>query len=481
MSHRSTITGRWLVNSLGVVVLVLFLVVLAACVFINSYYVTGARQYVTNKMNTLTGILQQYYTDSPVTFSSEVHDMIENWEEQDKMELMAINKNGEIEMTSSGFIISSDIIAEDYTLAVENGTSGYFMGRADTGERIIAVTVMTPDKSGRYSAVRLVSSMENVYRTITGYFIALGAIYLAIIALMFFSGMYFVNSIVRPVRQVGQTAKRYARGDFSVRIPKKNDDELGDLCDIINHMADELAMSEKMKNDFISSVSHELRTPLTAINGWAETIASMPEDKVTVEKGMKVITAEAERLSQMVEELLDFSRMQNGKFTLNKATMDILAELGDAVLIYTEKAKRDDINIIYDEPDMLPFIYGDKNRMRQVFINIIDNAIKYTDKGGTVTIQAAEKDKDHIEIAVSDTGCGISPQDLPKIKTKFYKANHTKRGSGIGLAVANEIVEMHGGKIEIFSEEGKGTTVDITLPVKKQKPSETENKQKGTS
>ena len=169
----------------------------------------------------------------------------------------------------------------------------------------------------------------------------------------------------------------------------------------------------------------------------------------------------------MVEELLDFSRMQNGRFTLNKTTMDILAELGDAVLIYTEKARKEGIDVIYDEPDMLPFVYGDKNRIRQVFINVIDNAIKYSDKGGLVSVQASMADSGHIEIDVSDTGCGISKQDLPKIKTKFYKANHTRRGSGIGLAVADEIVAMHGGTLEIFSEQGVGTTVTIKLPVQK--------------
>ena len=256
-------------------------------------------------------------------------------------------------------------------------------------------------------------------------------------------------------------------GDFSVRITKKNDDEIGELCDIVNHMASELELSEQMKNDFISSVSHELRTPLTAIKGWAETVGSMPDDSETIAKGMRVITSESERLSRMVEDLLDFSRMQNGKFSLNKNTMDILAELGDAVLIYTEKARNEGIDIIYDEPDMLPFVYGDRNRLRQVFVNIIDNAIKYSDKGGVVSVQATMSDPRHIEVDVSDTGCGISPQDLPKVKTKFYKANHTRRGSGIGLAVADEIVTLHGGKLEIFSEQGVGTTVTITLPVQK--------------
>ena len=143
--------------------------------------------------------------------------------------------------------------------------------------------------------------------------------------------------------------------------------------------------------------------------------------------------------------------------------MDVLAELGDAVLIYMDKAARDQIHITYDEPEMLPFVYGDKNRIRQVFINVIDNAIKYSDPGGLVHIEATER-QGKIVVSVSDTGCGIKASDLPKIKEKFYKPNHTRRGSGIGLAVADEIIAAHGGSLDITSEEGVGTTVTITLP-----------------
>jgi signal transduction histidine kinase len=231
-------------------------------------------------------------------------------------------------------------------------------------------------------------------------------------------------------------------------------------------MADELSNAEAMKNEFISSVSHELRTPLTAIKGWAETLmVDGGENPDTMKKGVGVIVNETERLSQMVEELLDFSRMQNGHFTLRSATMDILAELGDAVLIYSDKAKREQIQIIYNDPEMLPFVFGDKNRIRQVFINIIDNAVKYSSPGDTVTINASQKG-DSVVVAVTDTGCGIKKTDLAKVKTKFYKANHTRRGSGIGLAVADEIISMHGGSLDITSPgEGKGTTVTIKLPI----------------
>ena len=190
----------------------------------------------------------------------------------------------------------------------------------------------------------------------------------------------------------------------------------------------------------------------------------------TVQRGVHVIVNETERLSEMVEELLDFSRMQSGRFSLQCATMDVLAELGDAVLIYTEKAKRENIRIIYQEPEMLPFVYGDKNRIRQVFINVIDNAIKYSNSGSTITI-SAEEVGNMIQVTITDNGVGISEADLPRVKTKFFKANHTRRGSGIGLAVADEIITMHGGRLDITSELNVGTNVTITLPVEPQRRS----------
>lgn len=443
-------------------------VLLAFSVFINFYYYNSAKQYISSRLNMISGMLSQYYTDNPASFTSEVRSIVENWSEKNKMELMTVSAGGQVSMTSSGFAPTFDVLTQDYYDALQSGSSGTFTGRLPSGEKVIAISIVTPDTAGEFNVLRLVASTERVDRHIAALIIIAAVICGAILALMMFSGMYFVKSIVIPVRQIGSTARRYARGDFSVRIPVQSDDEIGELCDIVNKMADELSQSEAMRNEFISGVSHELRTPLTAIKGWAETIGSMPDDSETIVKGMRVITSETERLSQMVEELLDFSRMQNGKFTLNKGNVDILAELGDAVLIYAEKAKKEGIELVYAEPEDLPAVYGDRNRLRQVFINVIDNAIKYSEKGGLVTVQAILADENRIEIEVSDTGCGISPEDLPKIKTKFFRANHNKRGSGIGLAVADEIITMHSGTLEVFSEQGMGTTVVIMLPVKQE-------------
>ena len=463
MSKKS-ITTRWLLNSLGIVLIILIAIEVIFTVSIQNYYYNSARQYLNSKLNVINSMLLKSSQEQNANLSNEVRNFVENFEEKDKMELMAIGNDGKIKFTSSGFPAPSKMDMLDYEIAKKepNGV-GYHILTLDSGEKVMSMTMLIPaTASTDYEAIKILTSLSELDSQIISFVILITIVFIGIIVIMILSGMYFVKSIVIPVRQIGQTARQFATGDFSKRINKNRDDELGELCDIINSMADELSKSEEVKNEFISSVSHELRTPLTAIKGWSETLNGI-EDPETLQKGMRVITNESERLSQMVEELLDFSRMQNGRFTLVKSTMDILAELGEAVLIFQERAFREKINVVYYEPEMLPFVYGDKNRLRQVFINIIDNAIKYSDPLDTITIDASE-DGENIVITVSDTGCGIKQSDLAKVKTKFYKANHSRRGSGIGLAVADEIINMHNGTLLLQSVEGEGTTVTIKLP-----------------
>ena len=463
---KKSITRRWIFNNLGVIVLALLVIEMVVIYAIQSYFYNSAKQYLISKLNAVTSVLSIHSQDSSANFSAEMRNMLETFNEKDKIELMAVSANGRVVLTSSGFSPDADAVMPDYEDAMETG-EGSYTGRLSGGEKILAVSAPISSFNSEYSAVRMVTSLTEIDNTIRGYILLVTAVCTVIILIIVITGLYFAGSIVKPIRQISGITSKFAMGDFSVRIDNGSDDEIGELCTSINHMADELSSAEAMKNEFISSVSHELRTPLTAIKGWAETLmVDGGENPDTMKKGVGVIVTETERLSQMVEELLDFSRMQNGHFTLRKDNMDILAELGDAVLIYSDKARREQIGIIYDEPEMLPVVYGDKNRIRQVFINIIDNAVKYSSPGDTVTIKASEKNG-RITVSVTDTGCGIKDSDLAKVKTKFYKANHTRRGSGIGLAVADEIITMHGGTLDITSEgEGKGTTVTISLPAK---------------
>ncbi len=261
---------------------------------------------------------------------------------------------------------------------------------------------------------------------------------------------------------IGRTARRIAMGEYEARLEKQFDDEIGDLCDTINFMAGEIGAAETMKNEFISSVSHELRTPLTAIKGWSETLQGA-DDRQLLEQGLGVIGREAQRLSGIVEELLDFSRMESGHIVLHRERLDILAELEEAVFLFRDRASRAGLVLTYCEVEHLPAVWGDGDRLKQVFINLLDNSVKYSRPGDRIRVEAAALAGD-IQIVISDTGIGISAEELPRIRQKFYQADASASGAGIGLAMAEEIVRLHGGRLEIDSEEGVGTTVSVWLP-----------------
>ena len=461
-SHRS-ISSKWMVNTLSVAAVLLVVANIIIYYFTKQYYYGSAESYVVSEANASQTILARLYEDLSSNFSSEVRNIVENFSKKDQMELMSINKDGEVSLSSSGFSPDKEYYMPDYERALhsEDGV-GVYLGR-DNGQNILAVTTIIAKPTSNYSALRYVTSLEMIDNQIGSVMLVsliVSAFILLVVALM---GVYFVKSISVPLARIGGTAKKLAKGDFSERIPVTSNDEIGQLSSAFNEMANELENSEQIKNDFISSVSHELRTPLTAIKGWSETLES-GYDPESFQKGMKVITGETKRLEQMVEDLLDFSRIQSGHFSLQFTTMDVIAELEDALLIYNDKAKKENIRLSYNEPEFMCAVIGDKNRLRQVFINIIDNALKYTEPGGSIDV-VAEKNDSAVIVSVSDTGAGIAPEDLSKVKQKFYKANKTKHGSGIGLAVADEIVTRHGGTLNIESELGKGTKVTIILPL----------------
>ena len=466
MARRNTIANKWFLKCFSAVLVVLVLLDIVLYFVFRSYYYSSVESILRGEANVISTVLTRYYTGSggSSAYSSEIRRTIEGFDKKDRMELMMINEEGRVTITSSGFTPATAHKMPDYEAAHQNGQGvGTYNGHQSNGEKIMAITVMLDIPDDNYCAVRVVTSLSKVDVQLGMTMLFIVAVSGGVILLMLTLGLYFIKSIVIPLRKISGNAQRIARGDFSVHIDEESDDELGELCHVFNYMASELKNSESIKNDFISSVSHELRTPLTAIKGWSETVAENLDDKETARKGMHVISEETGRLSQMVEELLDFSRMQGGRFYLNKENMDLFAELTDAVIIYSEKARLENKTILYDEPQAVVTIYGDRNRIRQVFINIIDNAIKYSSDGGQIAITVISG-KEEVTITVEDDGCGIAESDLAKIKTKFYKANNTVRGSGIGLAVADEIITAHGGSLEIKSELGKYTRAEITLP-----------------
>ncbi|MBR3935377.1 MAG: HAMP domain-containing histidine kinase [Oscillospiraceae bacterium] len=465
------ITARWLFNSLGVILVILISLEIAIGVSIKNYFYESVERVMVSQSETISGLLSKYSMEENGDYESYFRNIVTTFEKRNMMELMVLGKNGDVMLTSSGFVPEQSSITPDWREAFESTEKFAVYSGEVGGENIMSVTVVPDGSTENFSSFRLVTSLENVDTQIMFAIAGTALICIAIIFFVVVSGSFFINSIVIPVGQIGEAAKKIAEGDFNARLEKKTDDEIGDLCETINYMADELGATERMKNDFISSVSHELRTPLTAIKGWAEMLEDSSKDNsidnATLQRGMGVIIGETERLSVMVEELLDFSRLQSGRMILQPMKLDIIAELSEAVLTFEQRAIREKKDLIYTESDDIIPVMGDKNRLRQVFVNIIDNALKYSDEGGSVTITAVRTEKGFVDIAVKDTGIGIPADQLEKVKTKFFKGNATRRGSGIGLAVADEIIRMHGGEINLDSIEGEGTTVVIRLPIDK--------------
>jgi signal transduction histidine kinase len=216
----------------------------------------------------------------------------------------------------------------------------------------------------------------------------------------------------------------------------------------------------------MSSISHELRTPLTAISGWGETLMYDENQSEESKKGLAIILKESHRLTKMVEELLEFTRMQDGRFTLNAEMIDVGAELEETIFSYREVLRQYNMSLEYD-PCMqdLPMIYADPERLRQVFLNILDNANKYGRDGGRIVV-SVRLDASYITVRFRDFGPGIPEDQLDHVKEKFFKGDNTKRGSGIGLAVCDEIINYHGGSLTLANANGGGCLVTIRLPIK---------------
>mgnify|MGYP004514599831 CR=1 FL=1 len=462
-----SLTARWLIDVLSIVVLIVVILEIIASIVIYNYYYNSVRQDLTSRLNVSTDILNEMSSSTDYEFELNAKSYLSDYYEKNALEVQIFDRFGKIIASSRGFLSDGDEYY-DYNLAKQNESAiGEWSGKSETGESVMAMTKILPstDKASM-GAIRFIVSLDAINSTIWNSILVAIGCGLLVIAIVVISGALFLRSIIVPIRAITDTAFRIASGDFEARLPvsEKDESEVGKLCDTINYMASELESSDKLKNDFISSVSHELRTPLTAIKGWGETVKmSLGTDDELTEKGMDIIIKETGRLSGLVEDLLDFSRLQSGRLSVKLEKCDILAELEEAVLMYRETASKSGIRLIYNEPENLPPVMADPGRIKQVFINIIDNAVKYSKSGDTVIITASLHDI-YVQVTVADTGCGIAAEDLGKVKEKFYKANTNVQGSGIGLAVADEIVKQHNGILEVDSKQDEGTIVSIILP-----------------
>lgn len=277
------------------------------------------------------------------------------------------------------------------------------------------------------------------------------------------------RSVARPLQRISEAAQRIASGKYRQRVPVEGPKEVRSVAQSFNYMAGRVAATQQAQQDFLANVSHDLRTPLTSIQGFSQAIMEgVAADPDSAQHAAQIIYDEAGRLHRMVESLLDLARIESDRLNMRNHAIGLTDLLQGIEASLAFKAQEKGLTLHAEVPLDLPRIPGDGDRLAQVFTNLIDNAIKHTPSGGSVTLRATASDNG-VAIAVQDTGVGIPAEDLPRIFERFYQVDKSREsnrrsGMGLGLAIAKEIIEAHGGSIQVASKVGRGTIFTVWLP-----------------
>lgn len=462
--------GKRLVRSF---LLIILLTVVTIDIFLligfKSYYYNNVENELRNRLNLSLELYNRDYTDKNLdTIVLDDTDLL--WSHTNA-QVQLLDKAGNVIMDSIGAIYREPIKTNDF-LAAKGGQIKSSVGvDSVTKNSVMAITGVIKDiNNNEIGYLRFISSMEEANLSILKTMLTLVLFSIIVVGVTILFSLLLSKSIVKPILELTDVARKMAGGQYKVKANVWEDDEIGELAKTLNIMSEEIVKKDQIKNDFISSISHELRTPLTSIKGWAVVLkGAKPDEKDLLADGLNIIENESDRLSKMVEELLDFSRFISGRISLNKETFNIAKTCLDVSKQMRPKANSNKIDFQTDLLDDIEIIIGDENRIKQLLINILDNAIKFTSKNGWVRFNTFVEEKDYNKrnfiILVSDNGVGMNKEDLMHVKEKFYKGKHSKSHSGIGLSISDEIAKLHNGNLEIFSEENIGTTVKVTIPM----------------
>ena len=435
--------------------------------YLQNYYYNSAKQSLisqaTYTMDTYDGIAME-----STSFENKVYNIFEKGQVNSNTNFTVefIDKNKNVILDKYGIRTNEKYEYEDINKALRGkGLTPYTYKIAQTNEHVMSISVPLKVNNQIEGVVRYTLSLRHIDNTImkiTFFFIIAGVI---ILIIAFLLSLKFAESLIRPLKNLKQFANELAQGNYNIKLKKEelHDDEIGDLVRTFEHMAVEIDKSRKLKEEFISSVSHELRTPLTSIKGWSETLGYEGIGKEELDLGLGIIQDETERMISLVEDLLDFSRLSSDRIRLQIDMVDVTKLAKGVVAQLAVKANEKNITLLTEfKTENIVDIQGDKNRLRQVLINLVQNAIKFTSEGGYIVVIVSQGE-DLTTFTVTDNGVGIKKENLTKVLDKFFQEDYNKSGSGLGLAISNEIVKLHGGKMIIESEKGVGTTITFTL------------------
>lgn len=454
------IRARLTANFMIIIIITVTILEVLLIYTVRQNYYGSLEGSLTNQIKISADLYAKYFADT--SLQENVLYNVDAFWNQSHAEVEIVDKNGSIVMDSLGVIPQGNGAINDIKDAL-NDKTGKWVGTL-YGQKIMAVAYPLKANNEIVGALRFITSLSAVDQDVqnTAYiFIAIGLVVVFVAGLI---SIFLANTIIVPLREVTEVAQEMAAGNFQTHSKKTHEDEIGKLSDTLNYMADEIVKKEQLKNDFISSVSHELRTPLTSIMGWAITLQNVNfQTKDMLNDGLNIIAQESERLTFMVEELLDFSKFVSSRVKLKKEEINLAYFMEHIKIQLTPRAVRENINFTVQYPENLPYLNTDPNRLKQLFINILDNALNFTSAGGWVAFSVQLRNEDFL-FKISDNGCGIAADELSMVKEKFYKGKSSRSKNGIGLSICEEIVNLMGGQLEISSELDRGTEVVVILP-----------------
>ncbi len=436
--------------------------------YIQNYYYDYVRQSLKGQVD-YTNAVYNTVTQEGSSFEIKVKNIIdkENVGAKSKYAIQIIDKNKNIILDSYGFKVKEKADFEDVERALNDtkDLTPHTYRVSSTKEHVMSISVPLKTNNIIEGVVRYTVSLDKIDTTIFKLTLGLILAGICILLIAISLSLRFAETLIQPLRELKQFANELAHGNYSIKLKNTNisDDEIGDLAQTFEHMAAEIDKSEKLKEEFISSISHELRTPLTSIKGWSETLAYEGITQDELDLGLGIIQDETERLIKLVTELLDFSRLSSDRIKLQIDMVDIKNLVVSVVNQLKVKSAEKNISLSFEfEDEAIENVQGDKNRLRQVLINLVQNAIKFTSEGGYVKLVASQGEE-FTTIKVIDDGCGIETENLDKVLDKFFQEDYNKAGSGLGLAISHEIVKLHGGNMILQSQKDIGTTITITI------------------
>lgn len=453
----------------GGTIISLFLVILLPLGFVVDQIFSG---FYYNKMQAEIDQLSSRYADTIAQSSNPMTTkMIEMMGNFTGTKLVIVNSIGEsIAIANLPSTISTQLITAG-ELKLLSRHQAIHKEVMDTSGKRFLVSGKPIIQNGTFSGgIFIFSSVDGIHETIRKirYLIILSGIGAFFLAL----GFTFILSkkLTDPLLRIEQATRKIAKGDLQTRVKVATKDEIGSLAQVINDLAVELKRFRDTRSEFFANVSHELRTPITYLEGYTKVLKeNMAETEEEKELYLDIIHQESGRLARLIHDLFELAKMEEGKIALNFEWVDLTEILEKSALTARLKAKEKGIKIQMDFQEHLPLMYGDGLRIEQIFTNLLNNAIRYTERG-YVKIIMQGLNVDEIQIVVEDTGIGIPEDELSYIFERFYRVEKSRSrehgGTGLGLAIVKKLVELQGGRISASSEVGQGTRFELTFPTK---------------